>query len=353
MFDYEFGLMVDKERGILLVYNNNSGTGRSVEPASNAASYLSYIRYPYDLINFTEFRRTPHLLEEAAVVGVYGGDGTVYSVAKMIGKSDRKPTLLPVPTGTENILANSIHGPKVNPNRLIHRVIDTLEGGSKPLNVIQLKAGEYTAGDSHAENMFWLLTAGDSGITRRTLTALNDHQDKSRLRKNLAVLRTSLTRTHPVNTVLITIFDRFGDKMDEFDALEASVVKKTPGRWSRAKIVPRDEEQQDQIFTIGRGHTNYNSRRFAYRTLYESLGAMTGIEVGLYDREKRKNPLLTRLPLSGGETVIFTSMGSSPFNGVVADSEIQNGASFNSIRVLPTVSEPIVNVFTARHFKND
>jgi hypothetical protein len=352
LFDYEFGLMIDKERGILLVYNNKSGTGRSVEPASKAALYLSNIGHPYDLIRFTEFRRTPHLLDEAAVVGVYGGDGTVYSVAKMIGKSDRKPTLLPVPTGTENILANSIHG-RINPDVLIHRVIDTLNGGSKPLNVIQLEAGEYTAGDSHAENMFWLLTAGDSGITRRTLTVLNDHQEKSRLNKNLAILRTSLTKTHPVNTVLITVFDRFGEKMDEFDALEASVVKKTPGRWSRAKIVPHDEKPQDQIFTIGRGHTNYNSSRFAYRTLYESLGAMTGIEVGLYDREKRKNPLLTRLPLSGDETVIFTSMGNSPFNGVVADSEIQNGASFNSIRVLPTVSEPIVNVFTARHFNND
>lgn len=341
--------MGDKERGILLVYNNKSGSGRSVEPASQAATHLSHKQYPYDLKSFPDLLAIPELLEDSAAVCVYGGDGTVFSIAQMIGKSDRRPALVPIATGTENILANSIHGRKLALNTIPDRVIDTLNPNhnGNPLSIVRLQAGEYTAGDLPAEYMFWLLTAGDSGITRRTLATLEENQERSKIIKNMAVLRTALATPSIDEAVLVTIYDGDGEVLEEFDALEASIVKKVPGKWSRVSVVP-DHDKRDQILLIGRGQTNRRSREKSYITLFESLKAMVGAEINEFDSRSNSRQMLTRKALNPRETVVFRPRGNGTFNGFVVDSEIKNSSHFDRIEIKPTVSSPVVEVFSAR-----
>ncbi len=337
------------ERGILVTYNDNAGSGKAGDLAAKAAKRLSDIRYPFDLRAFSDLTHHPELIEGCEVACVFGGDGTVYSVARIIGESTRRPTLMPIPAGTENVLAKAIHGTNIKPLELMDKTVAFLSGEDS-LHKLQLQAGEYRLDRSTPNNFYWLLTAGDSGLTRRTLAALDKRGPTSKLSKNMTALRAALNRVKIDNTVLVTVFDENGEIFDEFDALEASVIKKTPGKWSRVQIVPKGD-MSDQVFTVGRGYTDYNSRRLVYRTLFDSLAAVARANVQVFDHEKNKNASLTRLSLKSNHTVVFRARGENYFGGTVTDSEVLK-TNAERVVIKPNSSGPIVEVFLVLNPEN-
>lgn len=336
--------MLEREKGILLIYNDTSGPGKAGHHASKAASLLSHGRYPFDLKPFFDLIDYPTQVEDWAAVCVFGGDGTFFSAANIVGKSKRKPALVAIPTGTENVMSNSING-SIKPLTLIRRTVATLNGESNPLNRIYLQPGDYKLNGSDPKNFYWLLSAGDSGLTRRTLRALKNRGPSSHLARKVTALRAALNKTKIDNTVLVTIFDEDGLPYEEFDALEASVIKETPGKWSRVPVVPLNEKR-NQILSIGRGHTKYDSRRFVYRTLFDSANATLRKGVEVFDPENINNSLLTRTPLEPNHTVVFTAQGEQPFIGVIRDSEISRQTT-TQITVQPNIAHPIIEVFSA------
>lgn len=336
--------MGDKERGILLVYNDRSGPGKSVKHAAEAASLLSHARYPYDIKSFYDLLDFPDQVNEWAAVCVYGGDGSFFSAANIVGDSERKPALVAMPTGTENVMAKSING-RIKPLKLIRRTIATLNGDADQLNRITLRAGSYKSAESDPKNFYWILSAGDSGLTRKTLRALDERGPSTLLLKKVTALRAALSKADVNNTVKVTVFDEHGLPYEEFDALEASVIKKTPGKWSRIPVVPT-HERNSQILTIGRGRTDYNNRRFIYRTLFDSVNAITRGDVAVFDPDLQRNTFLTRTPIAPNHTVIFTAQGDQPFRGTVTDSEI-NRRPTRSVTINTDVESPIIEVFAA------
>ena len=75
-------------------------------------------------------------------------------MANIVGKSEMKPPLVPIPTGTENVLSRTIHGSKVNPPNLLKRTIATLDGDTEAFNILQLQAGEYSLDGSKPTSFY-------------------------------------------------------------------------------------------------------------------------------------------------------------------------------------------------------
>jgi len=337
-----------KEKSILLVYNNASGSGESVDSAAEAANILFKKRHPFDLRQFTDITNDPQYVNQFGAICVYGGDGTFYTMADIVGKSEMKPPLVPIPTGTENVLSGTIHGPKVNPPHLLKKTIATLNGETKALNRLQLQSGEYRLDESRPYNFYWLLTAGDSGLTHRTLGALDKRGPRRKLFKSTTVIREALRHVDIESTVKVTVFDEQGEIFDEFDALEGSIVKRIPGKWSRVQVAPPGD-REDQILTIGRGKTDYGSRRFIYSTFIDTLAAATSANVPIYDPRKDRNRILTRLPINPGHTVVFSAVGEKPFQGTVTDSEVLKSGG-RRIVIEPNAKGPVIEVFSVRNF---
>ena len=184
-------------------------------------------------------------------------------------------------------------------------------------------------------------------MTHKTLSALDRRGPSRKLTKNTTALREALRRVDVENTVVVTVFDEHGDTYDEFGALEGSIVKWMPGMWSRVQVVP-SEDKRDQILTIGRGKTDYRSRRFTYGTFIDTLAAATSANVPIYDPRKERNRILTRLPINPGHTVVFSAVGEKAFQGTVTDSEVLKRGG-RRIVIEPNAKGPVIEVFSVRN----
>ena len=110
---------LDRTRPIHLIVNPRSGYGdaqrllgemRSLLRASDWMLVEHTTRWPGDAMQYAA-----DVCDDAAIVVVWGGDGTVSEVANALAGTD--VPILPCPAGTENLLAKELHIP-LHPLRL-------------------------------------------------------------------------------------------------------------------------------------------------------------------------------------------------------------------------------------------
>lgn len=335
---------MERDKNILLIYNERSGTGNSLKAAYSTARYLADTNTPYEIKNVSEIRNRPAQFQGFTEVAVFGGDGTIFKAAKTIARVEgRKPILIPFPYGGQNILATEIGLGGLNKDTEVMEAVfkKVILPDKQNGHCLELFPVTYRLNRSKHEHLiFWHLTAG-TGITYNTLRSLEESRLRNKLIQYAAIVKSGLNNSRYQDNVRVTVRKHDSPGIEEFDAVESTIIKNPPGRWSKVRVGAKPHSRV--LLSIGRGETNRDPRSLALRVGMESFKAMMGYPIQEYDPGNQSRSLSV-LDLNGFEQVIFTSSNQS---FVVADSEITpTRAPWGTVTVTPETDNHSVRVFS-------